>query len=496
MRPVPVNDDVPWTPPTVPVSAGTLALVTTAGLHHRDDAPFVKYDQTYRVIDAGVAEQDLLQSQSSIGFDRSLRMRDINVVFPIDRLRELVAEHEIGALGPKFYGLVGAQDNSEQTAQTIGSQIGPLLLGQGVRFVLITPTCPFCTHTASALARVLEAQGLSTVVLALVREFVVKVRPPRAVFVPFPFGAPVGLPGERDQQLSVLRIALATFGAEAGPVLADFDAGAPAGYVSAPVQASEVSRPAEPAMDTATEASMMRRYYEQWLEQRGGKTAVGLSRVPVTRFRGIIRFFESFLADPDADARERPAEMPRAEFMRYCSDDLKAMYLEGRIVMKPGETPDQALRWLWGETALGALLVAVKEQMAESPDPDIHDAGFGIARLTRSPGPMLFHVRMTVALPDDLDYLTRAELLTEEERYCRQLQEAGTWLHLWRVAGHYASIAIFDVESADTLHAIFWNHPLLTFLKLDIAPLTSYPSAVVAGEKSLSVRASVKDSER
>jgi muconolactone D-isomerase len=266
--------------------------------------------------------------------------------------------------------------------------------------------------------------------------------------------------------------------------------------VSAPVQASEVSRPAEPAMDTATETSMMRRYYEQWLEQRGGKTAVGLSRVPVTRFRGIIRFFESFLADPDADARERPAEMPRAEFMRYCSDDLKAMYLEGRIVMKPGETPDQALRWLWGETALGALLVAVKEQMAESPDPDIHDAGFGIARLTRSPGPMLFHVRMTVALPDDLDYLTRAELLTEEERYCRQLQEAGTWLHLWRVAGHYASIAIFDVESADTLHAIFWNHPLLTFLKLDIAPLTSYPSAVVAGEKSLSVRASVKDSER
>jgi muconolactone delta-isomerase len=37
---------------------------------------------------------------------------------------------------------------------------------------------------------------------------------------------------------------------------------------------------------------------------------------------------------------------------------------------------------------------------------------------------MLFHVRMTVALPDDLHYVTRAELLTEEERYCRQLQAA------------------------------------------------------------------------
>ncbi len=97
---------------------------------------------------------------------------------------------------------------------------------------------------------------------------------------------------------------------------------------------------------------------------------------------------------------------------------------------------------------------------------------------------MLFHVRMTVALPDDLQYVTRAELLTEEERYCRQLQEAGTWLHLWRVAGHYASIGVFDVESADALHDIFWNHPLFSFLKLDITPLAAHPSAVVSGRTS------------
>jgi D-proline reductase (dithiol) PrdB len=380
MRPVPVNDDVPWTAPATPVSDGTLALVTTAGLHHRDDAPFVKYDQTYRIIDAGVREQDLLQSQSSIGFDRSLRIRDINVVFPIDRLRELAADHAVGALSGEFYSLVGAQDDSEQTARTIGAQIGPLLRRQGVRFVLITPTCPFCTHTAGALARVLEAQGLSTVILALVREFAVKIRPPRAVFVPFPFGAPCGMPGERDQQTSVLRTALGTFEAEAGPVLVDFGGDAGSGYAPGPVQASEVGRAAESAMDAATETSMMRRYYEQWLQQHGGKTAVGLTRIPVTRFRGVIRFFEAFLSDPDADTRERPAEVNRADFMRYCSDDLKAMYLEGRIAMKPAEVPDQALRWLWVETALGALLVEVRDQMGRSPDADIRDAAFGIAR--------------------------------------------------------------------------------------------------------------------
>jgi muconolactone D-isomerase len=94
-------------------------------------------------------------------------------------------------------------------------------------------------------------------------------------------------------------------------------------------------------------------------------------------------------------------------------------------------------------------------------------------------GPMLFHVRMTVSLPDDLHYVTRAELLTEEERYSRQLQEDGTWLHLWRVVGHYANIGIFDVESAEALHDILWNHPLFSFLTLDITPLAAHPSRVV-----------------
>jgi muconolactone D-isomerase len=97
---------------------------------------------------------------------------------------------------------------------------------------------------------------------------------------------------------------------------------------------------------------------------------------------------------------------------------------------------------------------------------------------------MLFHVRMTVSLPDDLHYVTRAELLTEEERYSRQLQDEGTWLHLWRVAGHYANIGIFDVESTEALHDILWNHPLFSFLTLDITPLAAHPSAVVSGGRS------------
>src|ERR1700728_3298915 len=97
---------------------------------------------------------------------------------------------------------------------------------------------------------------------------------------------------------------------------------------------------------------------------------------------------------------------------------------------------------------------------------------------------MLFHVRMTVSLPADLDYVARKELLSEEERYSRVLQKAVTWLHLWQVVGQYANIAVFDVGSAEALHDILWNHPLFSFLTLDITPLAAHPSTVVTGGRS------------
>jgi D-proline reductase (dithiol) PrdB len=379
MRPVPINTDTPWTAPAKPVSESRLAVVTTAGLHLRTDRQFAKYDQTLRVIPSDVAEGDLLQSQSSIGFDRSLRMRDINVVLPIDRLRELVEHGEIGSLAANFYSLVGAQENSEATAEHIGGELVQRLKDDGTELVLITPACPVCTHTGAAVQRVLEAAGLSTVSLSLVRMYSEKVRPPRALFVPFPFGAPCGMPGDASQQTEVLRAALSLFAETSGPILRDFEGGDLEASELSPVQASAVQRGAEPEMDAATETSMMRRYYEQWLE-REHKTAVGLTGIPVGRFRGIIRFFESFLTDDAADIPQRPGDIPRPEFMRYCADDLKAMYLEGRMVMKPGERPDEAARWLWGETALGKLLVDVRDRMESSADDAIRDAAFGIAR--------------------------------------------------------------------------------------------------------------------
>ena len=93
---------------------------------------------------------------------------------------------------------------------------------------------------------------------------------------------------------------------------------------------------------------------------------------------------------------------------------------------------------------------------------------------------MLFHVRMDVSIPRDLDPGRRDTMLATEKARALELQRAGTWVHLWRVVGHYSNISVFDVGSADELHQILWNLPLFPFMTIEITPLTEHPSALSA----------------
>ncbi|MFJ9365955.1 muconolactone Delta-isomerase [Nocardia sp. NPDC101769] len=90
----------------------------------------------------------------------------------------------------------------------------------------------------------------------------------------------------------------------------------------------------------------------------------------------------------------------------------------------------------------------------------------------------LFHVRMDVRIPHDLDPAVRAETIVREKEYSQGLQRAGTWRHIWRIAGQYSNISVFDVESADELHEILWNLPLFAFMDLQILPLTHHGSDI------------------
>ncbi|MFG1622427.1 muconolactone Delta-isomerase [Kribbella sp. NPDC049227] len=89
---------------------------------------------------------------------------------------------------------------------------------------------------------------------------------------------------------------------------------------------------------------------------------------------------------------------------------------------------------------------------------------------------MLFHVRMDVSLPPDLDPEVRADLVAREKARALELQRAGVWPQLWRIVGEYANFSIFDVPSNDTLHDLLSSLPLFPYLRVQVTPLAHHPS--------------------
>lgn len=91
---------------------------------------------------------------------------------------------------------------------------------------------------------------------------------------------------------------------------------------------------------------------------------------------------------------------------------------------------------------------------------------------------MLYHVRMDVRIPHDLDPETRVEIVAREKAYSQDLQKAGKWPHIWRLVGEYANVSIFDVESNDELHQILSGLPLFPYMDIEVTPLAKHPSDV------------------
>lgn len=91
---------------------------------------------------------------------------------------------------------------------------------------------------------------------------------------------------------------------------------------------------------------------------------------------------------------------------------------------------------------------------------------------------MLFHVTMDVRIPHDLDADTVERLKAKEKERAQQLQRDGRWRHLWRVAGRYANVSVFDVDSAEELHEILSSLPLFPYLEISVTPLVRHPSAI------------------
>lgn len=136
--PVPIFDDPAFVHPP-PLSEATVAVVTTAALHHPGDSGFGPNEQSFRRIDPA-RRHDLVLGHLSSNFDRSGMLADRNVVLPLDRLDELAATGTIGRVSPLHLSFLGAQD---ETMSTIRLDTGPAaaaaLIDAGTDVVLLTP---------------------------------------------------------------------------------------------------------------------------------------------------------------------------------------------------------------------------------------------------------------------------------------------------------------------------------------------------------------------
>ena len=91
---------------------------------------------------------------------------------------------------------------------------------------------------------------------------------------------------------------------------------------------------------------------------------------------------------------------------------------------------------------------------------------------------MLFKVEMTVAIPHDLPEEKATEIKSRERALAQELQQQGKWRHLWRIAGQYANVSIFDVESADELHTILTSLPLFPYMTMQLTALCRHASSI------------------
>lgn len=132
----PTFETTPWREGP-PLAQRRVAIVSTAGLHVRGDRPFGVFSGDYRVIPGDVRAGDLVMSHISANFDRSGFQQDWNVVFPIDRLRELVQEKAIGSVADFHYSFMGATDPAEM--EGAARDLAGLLKRDGVSALLLVP---------------------------------------------------------------------------------------------------------------------------------------------------------------------------------------------------------------------------------------------------------------------------------------------------------------------------------------------------------------------
>lgn len=236
----------------------------------------------------------------------------------------------------------------------------------------------------SGLGHILENAGLSTVSISLVREHTERIVPPRALWVPFEFGRPLGVPGDADFQRRVLVAALNLLELESGPVLADYPEDVPDVARSEEREEGEgwvcpvnLQPPVADAGDAALISAMLaeiaelRPWYDIGLERRG-QTTFGASGLDIA---ACGRFLGDFLYGDGDPATDRWPDLRAGDVLKIVLMDVKTYYLEAALA-RPGRASSRDLEdWFWGDTTGGRMFLALQRRCAASDDPFIATLG-------------------------------------------------------------------------------------------------------------------------
>lgn len=218
----------------------------------------------------------------------------------------------------------------------------------------------------SGLAHFIEREGVATTSLSLIREHTEVMRPPRALWVPFQLGRPLGAADDPAFQRRVLIEALQLLETAAEPTIVDFGEEAPES-AEPEIWACPLNLPPidgdSYTQRLLSEVARMQPWAEETRRSRGGRTLIGASGGGaddieiMARLLGAIADGHNVLELPDVAAEvEWSHLMPY--LCRHVADDLRVLYQEA-IASQPGRVvPDhEALStWIFAETVLGEVI--------------------------------------------------------------------------------------------------------------------------------------------
>jgi hypothetical protein len=220
----------------------------------------------------------------------------------------------------------------------------------------------------SALGHYLEEEGIATVVISLIRPQTEKVKPPRALWVPFELGRPFGPPDETAFQRRVVLAALRLLERDDGPVLLedfpdDDPRARPDPAWQPPLAPVAADGPAGALADRLeAEIAALEAAHDRF-QTRHGHSTVGLSLLsPAECGRYIGMWLRGLTPDSPRDGFSAPL------LLRFAVDDLKAYYLEAGAAGDARPSSRQLGDWFWNGTVGGAALYALRELGAASAD--------------------------------------------------------------------------------------------------------------------------------